>query len=300
MRDSDATPRIHGIVPPIVTPFAADGRLEIDLLRRDLDVLIQAGVHGVAVCGSTGEGHALAPDEAHAVTRAAVAHVAGAVPIVAGVIADSTRAAVERGKLVADLGVAALQVTPVHYLFRPSEDATLTFFGELTEQTGADVLIYNVIPWSYLSPDLLARVIREIPGVVGVKQSAEDMKALADLLLILGDGGLVMSAVDALLYPSFALGAHGGIAAILSAAPGLCVELWGAVRAGAHDKARRLHELLLPIWNAILDDNLPANVKTAMRMQGRDGGLPRAPMHVTTAAQESRIHAALDRAGLLS
>ena len=294
-----ASSPIHGIVPPIVTPFAPDGSVEVDLLRHDLDVQAEAGVHGVAVCGSTGEGHALAPDEAYRVTRAAVQHVAGTIPIIAGVIADSTRDAVERGKRVADLGVAALQVTPVHYLFRPSDDATLTFFAELAEQTGADVLIYNVIPWSYLSPDMLARVIRDVPSVVGVKQSAQDMKALADLLLILGDDGLVMSAVDALLYPSFALGAHGGIAAILSAAPGLCVALWDAVRAGAHDEARRLHELLLPIWNAIDDDNLPANVKTAMRVQGRDGGLPRPPMHETTAAQEAAIRVALDRAGLL-
>ena len=290
---------LRGIVPPIVTPFDADGSVDLDLLRRDLDVLVEAGVHGIAVCGSTGEGHALDPSEAQAITEAAVSHVAGAVPIIAGVIADSTRAAVERGKAVADLGIAALQVTPVHYLFKPSDEATLEFFGELAEQTGADVLIYNVISWSYLSPELLARVIREVPGVVGVKQSAEDMKALADLLLILGDDGIVMSAVDALLYPSFTLGAHGGIAAILSAAPGLCVELWDAVAKGDHAEARRIHELLLPIWNAIFDDNLPANVKTAMRLQGRDGGRPRAPMHATTATQETAIGAALAGAGLL-
>ncbi len=290
---------VRGIVPPIVTPFSSDGSVDLDLLRRDLDVLVEAGVHGVAVCGSTGEGHALDPGEAYDITSAAVRHVAGAVPIVAGVIADSTRAAVERGKAVADLGIAALQVTPVHYLFKPSDDATLAFFGELAEQTGADVLIYNVIPWSYLTPELLARVIREVPGVVGVKQSAEDMKALADLLLILGDDGVVMSAVDALLYPSFTLGAHGGIAAILSAAPALCVSLWDAVEASDHAEARRVHELLLPIWNAIFDDNLPANVKTAMRLQGRDGGQPRAPMHATTASQEAAIRAALAGAGLL-
>lgn len=296
----DNASAIRGIVPPIVTPFTHAGDVDLDLLRGDLDVLVEAGVHGVAVCGSTGEGHALTPEEAQRVTRAAVAHVAGAVPVIAGVIADSTRAAVERGKLVADLGVAALQVTPVHYLFKPSSDATLEFFSELGEQSGVDVLIYNVIPWSYLSPELLARVIRDVPSVIGVKQSAEDMKALADLLLILGDDGLVMSAVDALLYPSFALGAHGAIAAILSAAPALCVQLWDAAQAGDNAEARRLHEALLPLWNAISDDNLPANVKTAMRLQGRDGGQPRAPMHVTTAAQEAVIRGALDSAGLLA
>jgi 4-hydroxy-tetrahydrodipicolinate synthase len=299
LRDSAAASTIRGIVPPIVTPFTTAGDIDFDALRADLDYLVEAGVHGVAVCGSTGEGHALTPEEAQRVTSAAVGHVAGAVPVIAGVIADSTQAAVERGKRVTDLGIAALQVTPVHYLFKPSDAATVDFFGELGDQAGVDVLIYNVIPWSYLRPDLLARVIRDVPAVVGVKQSAEDMKALADLLLILGDDGVVMSAVDALLYPSFALGAHGAIAAILSAAPSLCVQLWDAARAGDNAEAKRLHEALLPIWIAIFDDNLPANVKTAMRMQGRDGGLPRAPMHVTTPEQEVAIREALTGAGLM-
>jgi 4-hydroxy-tetrahydrodipicolinate synthase len=300
LRDRAAAPVIRGIVPPIVTPFTSAGDVDFDALRADLDYLVGAGVHGVAVCGSTGEGHTLTPEEAQRVTSVAVEHVAGAVPIIAGVIADSTRSVVERGKRVADLGVAALQVTPVHYLFKPSDAATVEFFGALGEQAGVDVLIYNVIPWSYLSPELLARVIRDVPSVIGVKQSAEDMKALADLLLILGDDGVVMSAVDALLYPSFALGAHGAIAAILSAAPSLCVQLWDAARSGDNAEAKRLHEALLPLWNAIFDDNLPANVKTAMRMQGRDGGLPRAPMHVSTHEQEGAIREALVGAGLVA
>ncbi|MEO2003377.1 MAG: dihydrodipicolinate synthase family protein [Candidatus Poribacteria bacterium] len=294
-----STTAIRGIVPPIVTPFTETGGVDLDLLRLDLDALTEAGVHGVAVCGSTGEGHTLTPAEAQQVTRTAVEHVAGAMPVIAGVIADSTQAAIERGKLVADLGVAALQVTPVHYLFRPSDAGTIDFFGTLGEGAGLDVLIYNVIPWAYLSPNLLARVIRGVPQVVGVKQSAEDMKALADLLLILGDDGIVMSAVDALLYPSFALGAHGAIAAILSAAPSLCVQLWDAARAGENAEAKRLHEALLPLWNAISDDNLPANVKTAMRMQGRNGGCPRAPMQASTSAQQAAIRNALEGARLL-
>ena len=85
-----------------------------------------------------------------------------------------------------------------------------------------------------------------------------------------------MSAVDALLYPSFALGAHGAIAAICTAVPRLCVELWDAVRAGDHKQALGLHERLLPVWNAIFQDNLPANVKHCLGLQGRPGGCPRA------------------------
>jgi len=155
------------------------------------------------------------------------------------------------------------------------------------------------VPWTYLSPELLARIITSVPGVIGVKQSAGDMKLLADLLLLVGNRARIMTAVDALLYPSFILGAHGAIAAILTAAPGLCVELWDAVQAGDHKRALALHEKLLPIWNAIFEDNLPANVKYCMEITGRPAGVPRAPMPPTSEVQKSRIEQALKNAGLL-
>ena len=105
--------------------------------------------------------------------------------------------------------------------------------------------------------------------------------------------------VDALLYPSFALGAHGAIAAILTAAPGLCVRLWDAVQAGDGKQALALHEKLLPLWNAILGDNLPANVKYCMELQGRPAGVPRPPMPATSDRQARPIQQALASAGLL-
>jgi 4-hydroxy-tetrahydrodipicolinate synthase len=190
-------------------------------------------------------------------------------------------------------------VTPVHYLFRPDDDAMVRHFDTLASRTGMPIIIYNVVPWTYLSPPLLARIIRAVPGVIGVKQSAGDMKLLADLLLLVGDEARIMSAVDALLYPSFVLGAHGAIAAILTAVPGLCVQLWDATQAGDHKQALALHGKLLPIWNAIFHDNLPANVKHCQALMGRAAGVPRAPMPATSASQAAGILAALRAAGVL-
>src|SRR5215467_8608008 len=172
-------------------------------------------------------------------------------------------------------------------------------FDTLANRTELPIIIYNVVPWTYLSPQLLYRIIRAVPVVIGVKQSAGDTKLLADLLLLVGNRARIMTAVDALLYPSFALGAHGAIAAILTAAPTLCVQLWDAVQAGDHKQALGLHEKLLPIWNAIFHDNLPANVKYCMELAGRVAGLPRAPMPPASAAQAARIREALQSAGLL-
>ena len=285
---------ISGIMPPVTTPFDPEGRIDVDALRADLRYLIEtAKVHGLTVCGSTGEGHTLTTDETRQITALAVEQAAGRVPVITGIITDSTRSAIERGRAVADLGVTALQVTPVHYLFRPDDDAMQRFFAQIVEVTTIPVMIYNVVPWTYLSPALLTRIITEVEGVIGVKQSAGDLKMLADLLLLLEGRGVVMSAVDALLYPSFMLGAHGAIAAILTAVPELCVRLWDAVQAGQHRTALELHTKLLRIWNAIWGDNLPANVKYAMELQGRPAGQPRAPMPPASAERQAIIRQSL-------
>ncbi len=293
---------IQGIIPPLVTPFIDDDTIDEQLHRAEVRFMVDsAKVHGLAVCGSTGEGHTLSPDETRRLVSWTVEEVNGRIPVIAGIIADSTRAAIERAKAVADLGVAALQVTPVHYVFRPDDDAMLRFFSSVSEQSGLPVIIYNVVPQSYLLPPLLVRILREVEGVIGVKQSASDMKALADLLILTAEAGIsdkvrILSAVDALLYPSFQIGSVGAVAAILTAVPEWCVELWNAVRAGNHARALELHNNLLHLWNAIDAPNLPANVRTAMSFRGRPGGNPRSPMPPSSPAQIARIKAALHRA----
>jgi len=290
---------IYGIAPPVITPFDSNEELDEAALRADVRFLIEkAGVHGLAVGGSTGEGHTLSTQELRTSVAAAIEEARGRVPIIAGIIVDSTRLAIEKGKAIADLDVAALQITPVHYLFKPDDTMMQRHFAQIVEKVGLPVMIYNVVPWSYCSPSLLTKIITETEGVIGVKQSAGDLKLLADLILSLGDRGVIMSAVDALLYPSFSLGAHGAIAAILTTVPTLCVQLWEAVQSGDHAKALDLHQKLLIIWNAINGDNLPANVKYAMEIQGRSAGQPRSPMAASSEKQETAIREALSQAGI--
>ena len=286
---------IRGIVPPMTTPFSASGAIDEAAFRAEARFLLEAGVHGLAVGGSTGEGHALSTEEVRRLTEIAIEEAHGRVPVVAGIIVDSTRQAIKRGGAAARAGAAALQVTPVHYLFRPDDTHMKEHFREMTEAVAAPVVIYNVVPWTYLSPELLVEIMEEVPGVVGVKQSAGDLKLLADLMATAPDGARIMSAVDALMYPSFALGAHGAIAAILTAAPRALVELWDAVAAGDHAAALDLHERLLALWNAMLGDNLPATVKAALDCQGIAGGLPRRPMPAASPGQREAIAAALER-----
>ncbi|WP_456306701.1 dihydrodipicolinate synthase family protein [Limobrevibacterium gyesilva] len=280
-------------MPPMATPFDTRGNVVVTALREQVDFLIEAGVHGVVCGGSTGEGHTFERDEYAKLIDVAGAAVHGRVPFLAGVIVNSTQEAVIRGNMVKGMNVAALQVTPVHYLFKPDEDATIEHFRVVAEETGVPIIIYNVVPWNYLSPALLLRIMREVPGVVGVKQSAGDLKLLSDLLIAARPEDQIFTAVDALLYPSYTLGARGSIAAILSAAPHANVQLWNAVKAGDHATAKDLHERLLRLWNAISADNLPACVKYAQTLQGVPALAPRKPMPLPSEKQKAAIRTAL-------
>ncbi|MET0540366.1 MAG: dihydrodipicolinate synthase family protein [Variovorax sp.] len=282
-----------GVIPPLVTPFLANGDIDEAAYRNVIRFNLAKGVHGVCPGGSSGEGHTLTLEEFTRLMEICVDEVKGAVPIVAGIISNSTRDAINRAKAISHLPIAALQVTPVHYLFKPDEEATYRHFKALTEAVAIPVIIYNVIPWNYLTPAQLIRLMKELPGVQGVKQSQGDLKLMADLVLGVPKDCKIYSAVDALLYSSFALGAHGTIAATPAAIPGVCVALWNAVQAGDHVKALEMHKSMLAFWNAIVADNLPANLKTSITLQGCNAGLPRAPMPPTTDAQLAKIKVAL-------
>ncbi|MGX1323321.1 4-hydroxy-tetrahydrodipicolinate synthase [Bradyrhizobium sp. USDA 377] len=287
--------RPTGVIPPMTTPFRKDGEIDLELVAPQVDWMIGAGVHGVAAGGSTGEGHTLDHEEYRDLMEATVAAVKGRIPVIAGIIVDSTRDAIRRGKLVRDMNVAALQVTPVHYLFKPDDEAMVAHFRAMADETGMPIIIYNVVPWSYLSPALLTRIMTEVPLVVGVKQSAGDLKLFADLMMMAPD-----KLIDALMYPSYTLGAHGSIAAILTAAPHASVALWDAVKAGDHPRALDLHKKLLTLWNAVIADNLPACTRYAQILQGLPRTYPRAPMPEASSAQQAAIRKALEGLGALN
>jgi 4-hydroxy-tetrahydrodipicolinate synthase len=189
--------------------------------------------------------------------------------------------------------VTALQVTPVHYLFKPDADATIEHFRTISDATGLPILIYNVIPWNYLSVDLMLRIMDEVPGVVGMKQSGGDLKSLSDLLLRCKPENVVLSGVDALLYPGFCMGMHGAISALTSAVPHIVVRIQKAVEANDHKTARDLHFKLNALWNTMSHDNLPACIKYIQHLQGTRMFEPRAPMMRITDQQKVAIKAAM-------
>ena len=139
----------------------------------------------------------------------------------------------------------------------------------------------------------------EVPGVLGVKQSAGDMKLFADLIRRANSKNLIFSAVDALLMSTYQLGAPGAIAAILTAAPGPSVELWNAVQEKKWDLALSLHQKLMPLWDAIGLDNMPSLCKYAQKLQGLNAGYARQPTSPATNDQKEKVEIALKNLGLI-
>ena len=136
-------------------------------------------------------------------------------------------------------------------------------------------------------------IMDAVPGVVGMKQSSGDVKSVSDLMLRSKPENIVLTGIDALLYPSFALGAHGAISALTCAVPGVTVKLFNAVQAGDHKTAKDIHFRLNALWNALRHDNLPACVKYIQHRQGLPMFHPRAPMERVTDDQKKAIDAAL-------
>ena len=285
--------QLTGIIPPLVTPFDKSGEIDEAAMRGQIRFMLDKGVNGVCVGGSTGEGHTLNLEELRRLVEIAANEVAGKVPVVAGIISNSTYDLIARAKALRGFDLAALQVTPTYYIFNPDDNATLGHFKALTDEVDIPVIIYNVIRWNILSADLLVRIMSEVPGVIGVKQSGGEIKLLADLLIKAPKGKLIFSAQDALLYPSFAIGAHGSIAAIPTAVPSASIALWNAVKAGDHEMALELHNRLLRLWNTIVGTTCPACVKYALSLQGCPSGLPRQPMPSATPKQQAAIAPAL-------
>lgn len=288
---------VDGILPPMVTPFFDDESIDESGFRSETRYMLAAGAHGLCVGGSTGEGQTLSIEETCRITEIALEEANGSVPVIAGIIRDSTRDVIAYGKALKSAGADALQITPVHYLFTSGDDGTYAYYARIAEAVDLPIVIYNVIPWNTVLPETLMR-LSEIDQVKAVKQSGGDIHKLADLLLM-NEGRLkIYTAVDDLLYPSFCLGADGSIAAILTVLPKHSVRLWDAMQRGDHEEALAMHEQLLPVWRAINHPDMSARTKLALEMQGRAAGIARHPILPVSNQGRAEIAAALQRAGI--
>lgn len=285
---------LGGVIVPLTTPFAADETIDYDAFSQQVEWMLAEGVDGVVVGGSTGEGFALDEEEVFALSRRALDVVAGRVPVMTSIMADSSRAAMRRARQLSELPLTGLQVAPPHYIFAPGDEGLVEFYRHVSGAADFPIVIYNVISWANVRPELAVRIMDGVPQVRAVKQSDKDLGTFADLIFAVG-GERVFGAIDGSLMSCYDLGAAGSIAAIASAAPGGNVALWQAVHGNRRDQAKDLNRELCNLWSSLSASNLPARVKAAQTLQGVSAGQPRSPMSAPPADIETAIGEALGR-----
>jgi 4-hydroxy-tetrahydrodipicolinate synthase len=285
--------RIQGIIPPLATPFGPDGDLDLDALGAEVRSALACGVHGLTVASTTGEGMRLSDDEVIRVAEVTVREVGGRIPVIAGVMRNTTRDAVRLGTALREVGVDGLQPTPP----TSNGDVAQAFHEAIARQVELPMVVFNVLSRRQITPQQVGR-LAEISEVVAVKQSGGDLHRLADLLL-LNEGRLrIITALDDLLYPSFLLGADAAVAPILAVVPELAVQLWDACRRGAHDAARELHRRMLIVARVVYNTDVLPAIKAAIELRGLRVGPPRHPALSAAPAVRAALADALERASL--
>ena len=285
--------KFEGIIPPIVTPFNTDGSINEKLVAKEMKISIDAGVHGLSVAGSTGEGPALRDEELRDLILIAKEQLKGDQPLVCGVMRACTRDAVRAGLAARDAGADAIMVTPTAYnVLVPDEEGMYDFYSTISKEVSLPVIIYNVIPQNTISPRLMRRLLEEPGHVMGIKQSVGGIQALYAMLMTCGEKGKMYAATDDMLYSCFELGAAGAISAILSVFPEQCVEMWECAQKGDAKRGLAIQHGLYARWQCLTGNQFPIRLKYALQVMGRESGLCRSPITHLSDEEKAQIRAA--------
>lgn len=289
---------ITGIIPPVVTPFTADGAIDEVKIRREIQINVDAGVHGVSVGGSTGEGPTLRDEELRDLIGIAKEAVRPEQTIVCGVMRTCTRDAVRAGLVARDAGADAIMVTPTAYnVLVPNEEGMFDFYSTISKEVGLPIIIYNVIPQNTITPRLFRRLLHETENVYGVKQSVGGLPALYAMDLVKREAGhgATFAATDDMLFSCFTHGADGAISAILSVFPKASLEMFECAKRGDYGRGMELQALLYEPWQLIGGNQFPIRLKYALSVLGRDGGYCRSPITYLPDEEKRQIETAFEK-----
>jgi dihydrodipicolinate synthase/N-acetylneuraminate lyase len=259
----------RGVIPAIVTPFRDDLSVDADLLRLELDALVEAGCPGVVALGSLGEGGSLSHGEKKALLRLCRETLRERAFLIAGVAALTTAEAVHLAELGAETGCDGLMVLPP-YVYRGDWRETRAHFTAVVEATDLPCMLYNN-PVAY-GTDVLPGQIRDLamalPNLQAVKESSTDVGRIGEIRRLAGDRLDVLIGVDDLVLDGVAAGAVGWIAGLADALPRESVRLFELARAGGRDEARALFDWFLPLLKF---DTVPKFVQLIKLVQAEVG-----------------------------
>jgi 4-hydroxy-2-oxoglutarate aldolase len=269
---------LRGVIPPLVTPFHADGGLDLEAFSGSLEALAAHDFAGFLALGSTGEASSLDEDEKLLLVAAARRTVPGRFLLVGSGL-ESTRATVAFTRKVIDLGAdAVLVLTPCYYKNRMTVEALRRHFEAVADASSVPVYLYSVpaftgLPWpAEITPALAAH-----PRIRGIKESSGDINLFARITASVPNGFEVACGNAAVIYPALCLGAAGGVLGVSNCSPKATLALYKAFCGGDHEKARRIQRALLPLVSVAVTHGV-AGLKLAMSLAGMRGGTVRAPL----------------------
>lgn len=241
--------QFSGIIPPVVTPLDEIERVDEGAMRVLVRHLIQSGVHGIFVLGSTGEFAHLTDDEKRRAIDVVVSEVNGEVPVLVGVTEAGTKRSIFWAKEAQRFGANGVVAAPPFY-YRLSDAEIENHYRALSSECELPILIYHIPSTTKVrfSLELIER-LAEAPNIVGIKDSTGDLPFVLNLVdQMNGRNFLVFQGHDALLAPTLLYGAHGGINSSANLVPSWFVALYDAARRGEATSAlawqRKINELV--------------------------------------------------------
>ena len=292
---------LRGSYPPIVTPFADDGSVDLDTYARLVDHQVTAGSHGIVVNGTTAEPSTLTVDERKTLAEVGIDTAAGRVPVVVATGSQSLTETVELTAHADRTGADAVLVVTPYYL-RPPQQGIVDYFAEVAAHTERPLVMYHIPGRAAVEVALatLQAIAERAPHFVGMKHASTDLSLVSDALATFGPEFRVLVGLEELSFPMMALGATGMVNAIANVAPAPVAALYAAATAGKLEEARRLHYELLDLNRAVFFDTNPIPLKyMLMRLGLLDANRHRLPMVPASPEVAARCDAVLRRSGLL-
>ncbi len=285
--------RLAGVLGPVTTPFTASETPDLVGFSSNIRSHLAHGLHGIVVCGSTGEAALL--DEAERSQLVATAREA--VPsdrlLLMGTGAESTRQCVTRCRDAGARGAdAVLVVAPHYYGAQMTGDALRAHYLRVADESPVPVVLYNIPKYMHfrLEPELVAELSMH-ENIVGIKDSSGDLALLEGYMQSQGASFTVLTGNGGQLLPALQMGARGGIVAVGLFAAGLCVDVYEGFRTRDLVRATAAQEKLKPMASQIVAGLGVPGVKAALDAVGLVGGPVRLPLLALNADQVRAVQA---------
>jgi 4-hydroxy-tetrahydrodipicolinate synthase len=294
------TGRFGSLVTAMVTPFREDHGVDLDRAQELARWLVANGSDAIVVAGSTGESPTLTHREKTDLFGAVAEAIRGEGSMIAGVGTYSTAETLELAEAAATAGADGLLVVTPYYN-KPPQRGLTAHFTAVADATDVPVMLYNIPGRTALriEHDTLLELAAH-RNIVAVKDSTGDFQSISRLIAESPDGFDVYSGDDWAAFGYACLGAV-GVVSVASHLVGQQIhQMLDLIRTGDIPAARKIHETLAPLFNALFITSNPIPVKAALQMVGRGAGPTRLPLVAATPDEEARVRAALEDAGLLA